>query len=128
MAKTVLSVVETAYRGVIEEQDDTILWLNHALKNSGLDVSVLLRANAVNYAVKGQDASGLRFGDVSLAHAPEIHKDLEALIGKGVTVYLVREDAQERGIEEHDLLQGVEKIARSEIPRLFDRYEQVWHW
>jgi sulfur relay (sulfurtransferase) DsrF/TusC family protein len=53
---------------------------------------------------------------------------LEALIGKGVTVYLVREDAQERGIEEHDLLQGVEKIARSEIPRLFDRYEQVWHW
>ncbi|PYT05959.1 MAG: hypothetical protein DMF49_12655 [Acidobacteria bacterium] len=128
MSKKVLSIVETAYRGTLEEQDDTILWLNHALKNNGLDVAVLLRANAVNYAVRGQDASGLRFGEGALAHPPEIDKDVEALVRKGVKVFLVTEDARERGIPDEKLLPGVEKLGRAQIPSLFQRFDQVWHW
>jgi hypothetical protein len=128
MSKKILSIVETAYRGTLEEQDDTILWLNHSLKNSGLDVSILLRANAVNYAVRGQDASGIRFGDTGMARPPEIDKDLEALMKKGVTVFLVREDAAERGIPDGSLLPGVEKASRTDLPRLLSRFDQVWHW
>lgn len=127
MAK-ILSIVETAYRATVEEQDDTILWLTHMLKNGGADISVLLRANAVNYAVKGQDASGLAFGEARMAHPPEIDKDVEKIIGKGVPVYLVQEDAQERGLTDGDLISGVRKVSRRELPSLVDQHDQVWHW
>ena len=98
------------------------------LKNAGADISVLLRANAVNYAVKGQDASGLRFGAIKMAHPPEIDKDVEKMIEKGVAIYLVEEDAKERGLSDGDLLGGVKKIRRQGIPQLIDEHDQVWHW
>lgn len=124
----ILSIVETAYRATLEEQDDTILWLNHSLKNSGADVSLLLRGNAVNYAVRGQNAEGLAFGDNRLAHAPELDKDLEKLMGANVPVYIVEEDLRERGLAQAGLIGGMEKVSRKAVPALLDRFDQVWHW
>jgi sulfur transfer complex TusBCD TusB component (DsrH family) len=124
----ILNIVETAYRATLEEQDDTVLWLSHMLKNAGADISILLRANAVNYAVKGQDASGLSFGDVKMTHPPEIDKDVEKMVEKGVPVYLLKEDAEERGLSERDLISGIKTVTRQDLPGLIDQHDQVWHW
>ena len=128
MATQILSVVGTPYRGTIEEQDDTVLWLTHMLQSSGLGMTVLLRASAVNYAVQGQDASGLRFGDVTVQHPPALDADLAGLLDHAVPVYYVEEDAEERGIRPERMVDGVKSIPRSELPALFDRHEQVWAW
>jgi sulfur transfer complex TusBCD TusB component (DsrH family) len=124
----ILNIVETAYRATIEEQDDTVLWLSHMLKNAGADIAILLRANAVNYAVKGQDASGLAFGETKMTHPPEIDKDVEKIVQKGVPVYVVEEDAKERGLTDGDLLSGIKKVKRQSLPELIDQHDQVWHW
>jgi sulfur relay (sulfurtransferase) DsrF/TusC family protein len=124
-----LSVVEDAYRASIEEQDDTAVWFTHALSKLGnAEVGVLLRGNAVNYAVKGQDASGLKFGTRAVTHTPEIEKDLSALIARKVPVWIVSEDAAERGIGATDLIGGVENVTRSGLAKLFDAYDRVFHW
>jgi len=124
----VLNIVDTAYRATVEEQDDTVLWLNHMLKNNGLDIGILLQGNAGNYMVRGQDASGLSFGDLEVAHPPRIDEDLEALMGKGAPVYYVEEDAAERGITNGRLIDGVRPVSRRDLPRLFEEYDLVWRW
>jgi len=123
-----LNVIQSAYRGTLEEQDDTIVWITHAMRGAGADIDVLLCGNAVNYAVKGQDASGLSFGDRRQKHAPRIAEDIAALPAKGVAVHIVADDLVQRGLAAADLIDGPRTVARADIPALYERYDQVWHW
>jgi len=124
----ILQIIETAYRATIEEQDDTIVWLTHAMRGAGGDFSVLLRGNAVNYAVPGQNAEGLSFGTWEQTQPPRIADDIAGLIGKGVEILAVQEDLMERGLKETRLIDGVESFSRSGLAKLLDRHDQVWHW
>ena len=126
--KKALSIIESAYRATLEEQDDTIVWLTHALKGAGANVDVLLCRNAVNYAVKGQDASGLAFGTRRQTQPPRLDEDVARLIPKGVNVFIVEEDLTERGVERSELIGGIESIRRDQLPELFAGYDHVWHW
>ena len=128
MTIRVLSIVGAAYRGTLEEQDDTVLWLTSMCGSAGLDMAVLLEGNAVNYAVQGHDASGLRFGDVDLARPPELDRDVETLLAKGVAVRYVAEDADRLGVDKDVLVAGVEPVSADELPSLFEQFDQVWRW
>ena len=127
MAK-ILSIVERAYHGTIEEQDDTILWLSHMFKNAGADISILLRGNAVNYAVMGQDASGLSFGAVKIEVPPTLDKDVAALVAAQIPTYVVQEDLDDRGIRREELADGLKIISRQEVADLYDSHDSIWHW
>ena len=128
MTTKVLSIISTPYRATVEEQDDTILWFTSMCSTAGLDVTVLLESGAVSYLVRGQDASGLRFGAAEVVHPPRLDEDLEDLLARGVPVRYVADDAAERGIAGAGLVPGATPVDRAALPALFADFDQVWRW
>ena len=129
MAKKTLNIVESAYRAVIEEQDDTILWLLAAMRGAGAEHTVVLRGNAVNYAVAGQGAPGLTIGGWTQTQAPRMDNDVIDLIEKHkIPVFVIEEDLAARGIERSELIPGVELLSSKMLPRHMAEYELVSHW
>jgi intracellular sulfur oxidation DsrE/DsrF family protein len=124
----ILNIVETAYRGTIEEQDDTVLWFNQALGSAGADISVVLRGNAVNYAVRRQDASGLAFGDVRQTQPPRLAADVSRLVSSGIAVHVVEEDLANRAIEAAELVPGLKLLARREVAPMLGEFDHIWRW
>jgi sulfur relay (sulfurtransferase) DsrF/TusC family protein len=126
--KKILQIVESAYRGTLEEQDDTVIWLSHIMKDAGSDLDILLRGNSVHYLVRKQDASGLMFGNKKQTQPPRIMDDISKIIKKGVTIHFVSEDAYERGIDQEEMISEVKKILRNELPTFFSNYQHILHW
>jgi intracellular sulfur oxidation DsrE/DsrF family protein len=128
VAKKILSIIETAYRATLEEQDDTVVWLMHAMRGAGAEITVLLRGNAVGYASVGQDASGLSFGDRRQTQPPQLADDVAKLAQKGVEVLVVEEDAAARGIEHGEMIEGVRLVPRQAVAKLVAAHDLTWHW
>ena len=124
----ILQIINTAYRATIEEQDDTIIWLTHAMAGAGGDFDVVLCGNAVNYTAKHQNAEGLAFGDWRQTQPPRIARDIAGLIAKDVNVYVVAEDADDMRLDNSELIDGTRRITRSELADLLEEYDQIWRW
>ncbi len=123
-----LNIVSSGYRATVEEQDDTVIWISHCLRNAGAAVDLLLQGSAVNYPVRGQAVAPLAIGGRKQRHGPDVHAQVRALIDKGAAVYAVREDADARGIDPGCMLQEVELIPREALPEMLTRYDRVWQW
>jgi intracellular sulfur oxidation DsrE/DsrF family protein len=123
-----LQIIESAYRATLEEQDDPVVWITHAMRGAGAPFSVLLKGNAVSYAVAGQDAGGLRVGTWRQTQPPRLPSDIAGLIGKDVEVYAVDEDLADRGIDRAALIDGIKVLPRGRIASFVDQFARVWHW
>lgn len=129
MAKKTLNIVESAYRAVMEEQDDTILWVLAAMQGAGAEHTVVLRGNAVNYAVAGQGAPALSVGEWKQTMAPRMDNDVIDLIEKRkIPVFVIEEDLALRGIERGELVAGVKLLSTKQLPKLMADYALVTHW
>jgi len=123
-----LNIIETAYRATLEEQDDPVVWIIHAMKGAGAEHGVVLRANAVNYTVKAQGVPPLVIGARRQQQGPRLAEAVGGLIGKGVEVYVISDDLSERGLQSEELIDGVKIVRKADLPALCGGYDQVWHW
>ena len=123
-----LNIIETAYRATLEEQDDPVLWITHAMRGAGAEIDVLLQGNAVNYTVRAQHVPPLGFGGHLQKRAPGLADEVAALIAGNAAVYAVVEDIADRGLASDELVGGVKQIRKAELPQLFDRFDGVWQW
>ncbi len=124
----VLQVVEQGFRTLVEEQDDTILWLTRSMLGAGAQLSVLLSGHAACYAVQQRRQPKLTLGDWQQSQPAEVSRDLDALTTEGVPVYVVRDDLAERGLTNLAVRDGIEVIDRSALPGIYDAADQVWQW
>ncbi len=129
MSRSILQLVSHTYRCTLEEQDDPALWLTAAMQGAGgVSSTVVLVEDAVNYAVRGQDARGLAIGDRVQGHGPDLAGDVARLVARDVPVKVVREDMADRGLSAEQLVPEVEVVGRSELPSLVRQHDLLWHW
>jgi hypothetical protein len=125
---SLLNIVSSGYRATVEKQDDTVVWISHAMKNAGAEVDLLLRGAASNYPVKGQSMAPVAFGGRVQKHVPDVLGQIRQLVEGGARVFAVREDLDERGIDEGRLIDGITVVRSDELPGLLSGYDRVWYW
>jgi hypothetical protein len=127
MAKT-LSICEQGYRASAEEQDDTIVWITHMLRKSETETSLLLRGSAVNYANASQGAPPLSFGDWTQRHPANLARDLARFIADGGKVFASGEDLSRYGLEDAELVAGVEVVDWGGVVSLMQEHPIIMNW
>ena len=120
--------MEQAFRTLVEEQDDTILWLTQSMRGVGADLEVLLAGNGASYAVLKNRQPALTIGTWRQTEPADVPRDLANLLDKNVPVYVIREDLAERGLGDLPVHAGIEVIGRQDLPALYERVDHIWQW
>jgi sulfur relay (sulfurtransferase) DsrF/TusC family protein len=127
MAKKILSVLSHTEYGNLEDSDIG-LFASAFAPVAGGDMTILLAEDAVNYAVRGQDGTGITIAGGTVQPGFLIETDIRSVQAARIPVYAVREDLEERGIAAGELIDGVAILGRGEFGKLVDQFETVWNW
>lgn len=127
MPKNILSVLSHTEYGNLEDSDIG-LFASAFAPVANQNLTLLLREDAVNYAVRGQDGTGIKIAGTPVQPGFMIETDLKALQQTKIPVYAVREDLEERGIKQDDVIPGVQLLSKKELGKFIDRFDTVWNW
>lgn len=123
-----LQVVEQAFRTLVEEQDDTILWLSQSIRKAGADMTILLAGNCAYYAVLKRRQPALKIAEWVQKEPSDIKQDLDRLHASGVGIYVCRNDLADRGLIGIPVHPGVRVISHQEVAALYEEADLVWQW
>jgi hypothetical protein len=123
-----LQVIEQAFRTIVEEQDDPIIWLTRSMRGAGADLSLLLVGHAAYYAVQRLRQPALRLGGWRQTQPADLKNDLEDLLKSGVPVYVSKEDIDSRGLSDLPPINGIRLADKNSVVSLYETADQIWHW
>ena len=127
MPKKILSVLSHTEYGNLEDSDIGLFASAFAPVTSN-QMTLLLSEDAVNYAVRGQDGTGIRIAGGTVQPGFLIETDLQSLQDSKIPVYAVKDDLEERGLSERDLISGVKILRKDEFGKFVDQFDTVWNW
>ena len=124
----ILSIVSTAFRATLEENDDAALWLSLALVKEGAELSLLFRGNAVIYTLQRRNPNVVEVPELDLKTAWLPQTQVQTALELGVACYSVREDMLARGMDPTGVSAGVVCIAEPDVADLVQEHDSLWHW
>lgn len=127
MAKKILSILSHTEYGNLEDSDIG-LFASAFAPVAGQQMTLVLREDAVNYAVRGQDGTGIKIAGTPIQPGFLIETDLKSVNQSNIPVYVVREDLRERGIKPEEVIEGVKLMRRKELGKLVEQFDSVWNW
>lgn len=127
MAKKILSVLSHTEYGNLEDSDIG-LFASAFAPVAGSPMTILLSEDAVNYGVRGQEGTGIKIAGTPVQPGFLIETDVQSVQQAGIPVYAVREDLEERGLGQGDLVPGLKLLSRREYGRFVDQFDVVWNW
>lgn len=124
-----LAIVETAFRGGIEEQYGHILWLGLICRGMKLPLDVVLCQEAARYALQPIEApSHLCLAGVGTIYLPDYAKTIHEFLASDGRVYVVQRDIQAELDAGGFLLPGVTLIDTEAMTDLMIEATQTWFW
>jgi sulfur transfer complex TusBCD TusB component (DsrH family) len=127
MAKKILSILSHTEYGNLEDSDIG-LFASAFAPVAGQQLALLLREDAVNYAVRGQDGTGIKVAGTPIQPGFLIETDLRSVNQSNIPVYVGREDVEERGIKPNELIDSVKLMSAKELGKLVDQFDTIWNW
>jgi len=127
MPKKILSVLSHTEYGNLEDSDIG-LFASAFASVAGQPLTLLLREEAVNYAVRGQEGTGIKIAGAVVQPGFLIETDLRSVSQANIPVYAIQEDVEERGLRKDELIEGIQLLSRTELAKFVDQFDTVWNW
>lgn len=125
MARRVVSILTSA--PVVMAPDDPVLEANIYAVAEDVDLTVLLRGSAIEYAASTAQIAESHLAGEALPNA-RCARDLRGLLESGVLVYVDAVSAAHHGLRSDDLIVGVSMADAEEQSTLLRNADAVLHW
>lgn len=120
-----LAILERGYRGAVDKQFFTPLYLAVELHRQLGGLDLLLRGDAVTCAAAAPPPPPLRLGDRVLTTLPDPRAELRTLQAAGVRVWVEGTDLTAHGLGDGDLIDDVTVAAPGELAAHWPGYRTV---